>query len=88
MAAFQTYNENYGTKIYSYELRYFKFADTIDLLQIHRSNLLTLFELKNENLQNTEKISANGFFSDTGFFTSLMYINRMVWLKNTDPVTL
>ena len=51
-------------------------SDTSTYQIYHRSNHLTLSERKNENFQSIEKISMDIYF-----------LNAMVGLENTDPIT-
>ena len=50
----------------------------------HRSNHLTLSEHTNGNFQSTEETDINAY---TGLFTSVRYLNTMVWLENIEPNT-
>ena len=56
MAAFNTYNKKHGIKNVVYEIRYFNYVE------LHGSSHLTRTERKNENSQNTEKISTGTYF--------------------------
>ena len=82
VAAFQTCNKKYGIKNISHMS-----WDTSTLQIHHHSNHWTLFQHKNENFQSTEKINVLVYFLLRRLFTSFRYLNTMVCLKKTDPVT-
>ena len=53
----------------------------------HHSYHLTLPEHKNDNFQSNEKISINVYLLGRRPFVTIMYLNTMVKLQNTDLVT-